>query len=210
MKKNLLCVVLLISLTYKSFSAVPIRFGVLAGMNVCKYSSSFVSSRIGFHTGGKIEITLPLLQNRTFVEAGILLSLKGGKIDWGSLGKYVGNPYYFEVPIQAGYKYSFNKTIGILGKFGPYFSYGLFGKNKWTEGNFQSAGSSPTFDAIKRFDFGLDLHGGVEVIEHIQITFGYEWGLINLYKETNSDDNSIELATNVKNRNFMISVCYMF
>ena len=59
-----------------------------------------------------------------FIIPGINYSSQSFKID-GIEGNIRTN--YVEVPILAAYKHAFNDKLSLVGKVGPYFSYGLFG-----------------------------------------------------------------------------------
>jgi hypothetical protein len=56
-------------------------------------------------------------------------------------------------------------------------------------------------DCMKRFDVGIGAKIGAEFAKHYQISLGYDHGLNNVFKDT--DESS-------KNRNFTVSVAYMF
>ena len=211
MKNLLFFSVLVFCLSFTLQAAEPLKYGIVGGMNVSNYSSSLFSSKIGFHIGGKCEMDLSQLLKGTYVEGGILLSLKGAKLDWGELGKMSMNPYYLEFPISMVYKYSVNKDMKISGKLGPYFGYGLFGKQKWSEGAFSDSGSADLFkgeEGIKRFDTGIGLFIGAEFQDKYQIYIGNEWGLTSINKDNSSE--GIDLANNLKNKNFTIALSYLF
>ena len=147
-----------------------------------------------------------------------LLTLKGAKIDGGSLASIKFNPYYLEVPVRVGYKYAVNDDFSLFGSVGPYMAVGLFGKAKLSIGNaigdwadiegMESVGglegksvSEDIFgdDGFKRFDFGLGLKAGVEFNKKYQVALSYDFGLIDVQKDLG-----------MKNRNLMISLGYMF
>jgi len=184
----------------------PVKLAIVAGMNINKYSSSVFSSHVGFHVGGKTEI---VLSKGLYCETGVLLSLKGGKSDWGSAGSISLNPYYLEVPVKVGYKYAINDSFKVFGKFGPYFSFGLFGKEIDSSG----PGDTQTYnvfsdqDALKRFDAGVGLNLGFEIKNRFQISIGNDWGFLPVY---DSSGTSIDLGAGSKNSNLTISLSYLF
>lgn len=187
----------------------PVRFALFGGMNINKYTSSLFSSRVGFHIGGKSEIDLSKLAKGFYCETGALLSLKGGKVDWGDLGSVSLNPYYLEIPLRIGYKYTINDNVKAIGKLGPYFAFGLFGKE------IDSYGPSDTEtydlftgqDAIKRFDAGIGLNLGIEIKNKYQFCIGNDWGLIPVYDSTGDE---IDLGAGAKNLNLTISLSFLF
>lgn len=138
-----------------------------------------------------------------------LLTLKGAKIDGGSLASIKFNPYYLEVPVRVGYKYAVNDDFSLFGSVGPYMAVGLFGKAKLkVDGDIadiaelgDNSMSEDIFgdDGLKRFDFGLGLKAGVEFNKKYQVAISYDFGLVEVAKDLG-----------MKNRNLMISLGYMF
>ena len=131
-----------------------------------------------------------------------LLTLKGAKIDGGSIATVKFNPYYLEIPVHVGYKYAVNENFALFGSVGPYLAVGLFRKDKLSIGNaigdwadiegMESVGglegksvSEDIFgdDGFKRFDFGLGLKAGVEFNKKYQVALSYDFGLIDVQKD---------------------------
>ena len=144
-----------------------------------------------------------------YMDFAALLTLKGAKIDGGSVASLTFNPYYLEVPVRVGYKYAVNDDFALFGSVGPYVAVGLFGKMKakvdgdiadiaGLDGN---SASEDIFgdDGLKRFDFGLGLKAGVEFSKKYQVAISYDFGLVEVAKDLG-----------MKNRNLMISLGYMF
>ena len=194
-----------------------IRWAGSFGMNVAKFSSSAMSSRVGFHLGVRAEKDLPALSKGIYASAAALLSLKGSKIDGGELMDVKYNPWFLEIPVHIGYKFEVSEKFTVFGKFGPYFALGLFGKAKadvldWDEDSFDTVTKTEKFNifgdgGLKRFDFGLGLHAGVEFEKKWQLSIGYDFGLMKAYKD-NSED--IDLADGLKHRNLSISLSHFF
>ena len=108
MKKALLLFAL-VAISAVSINAQDnLKWGVMAGMNVSKYTITGFDSRIGFHAGVKAELGLSQDANGSgaYMDFAALLTLKGAKIDGGSLASIKFNPYYLEVPVRVGYKLS--------------------------------------------------------------------------------------------------------
>ena len=186
-----------------------LKWGVMAGMNVSKYTITGFDSRIGFHAGIKAELGLSQEAGGAYMDFAALLTLKGAKIDAGSLASFKMNPYYLEVPVHIGYKYAVNDDFALFGSAGPYIAVGLFGKAKAkVDGDLVDLGefggnsaSEDIFgdDGFKRFDFGLGLKAGVEFSKKYQVAISYDFGLVEVAKDLG-----------MKNRNLMISLGYMF
>lgn len=205
--KKILVLVAILAIGLGSVNAQDnLRWGVAAGMNVSNLKVSGFDSRIGFHAGAKAELGLPQVTEGAYLDFGALLSLKGAKVDGGSLGSIKMNPCYLEIPIHIGYKYAVNDNFTLFANAGPYFGIGLFGKLK-TTGSIKNeleslAGKSSENifgdDGFKRFDFGLGLKAGMEFSKKYQLSIGYDFGL------TETSD------AGTKNRNLMISLGLMF
>lgn len=209
MKKVLLFFVL-VAMSVVSVNAQDnLKWGVMAGMNVSKYTITGFDSRIGFHAGVKAELGLSQEASGAYMDFAALLTLKGAKIDGGSIASIKFNPYYLEVPVHVGYKYAVNDDFALFGSVGPYIAVGLFGKAKAkVDGNIADLGELGTNsasedifgdDGLKRFDFGLGLKAGVEFSKKYQLAISYDFGLVEVAKDLG-----------MKNRNLMISLGYMF
>lgn len=202
MKKIVLFLFLLSTLSYAN-AIEPIRWGAVAGVNVSNNSTDAANNKIGFHVGGKAELAIT---NHFYLESLLLFTQKGYKAD--SFVNSEGNPikfkytnYYIELPIHAGYKVRTNDDLSIFVSGGGYLGVGLFGKLKN-----EISGQSISTDLYKnnrgdkRFDCGLGLKAGVEIVKKIQISAGYDLGLININK----------YISDYKNRNLSISCAYLF
>lgn len=165
------------------------RYGVTAGLNTSNYSEGDMDSRIGFHVGVRGEYSF---SNSLYGTASLLFSQKGAKAGEGDY-KVKYNPGYLELPIMVGYRYGFDNGLSIFGETGPYFAYGICGKQKLGDEKYDFFE-----DGVKKFDAGWGIHAGVEYSK-FQIRVGYEFGLSKVYDENDA-----------KNRNLMVSVGYMF
>lgn len=208
--KKVLLFFALVAISVVSINAQDnLKWGVMTGMNVSKYTITGFDSRIGFHAGVKAELGLSQEASGAYMDFAALLTLKGAKIDAGSLASFKMNPYYLEVPVHVGYKYAVNDDFALFGSVGPYIAVGLFGKAKAkVDGNIADLGefgansaSEDIFgdDGFKRFDFGLGLKAGVEFSKKYQVAISYDFGLVEVAKDWG-----------MKNRNLMISLGYMF
>ena len=208
--KKILLFFALVAMSVVSINAQDnLKWGVMAGMNVSKYTITGFDSRIGFHEGVKAELGLSQEASGAYMDFAALLTLKGAKIDAGSLASIKFNPYYLEVPVHVGYKYAVNDDFALFGSVGPYIAVGLFGKAKAkVDGNIADLGGLGTNsasedifgdDGFKRFDFGLGLKAGVEFSKKYQVAISYDFGLVEVAKDLG-----------MKNRNLMISLGYMF
>lgn len=187
------------------------------GLNVSNLGG--LGSRTGFHIGARAEFPLLSLADRsTYLNTGVLLSLKGCSQDYGNWGSAKVNPYYLDVPIHFGYKHAITRVVSVFAEGGPYVGIGLFGKSKIQKpANLE--GSTPeeydtnifTERGLKRFDFGLGFRIGAELWQRYSVSLGYDWGLINQYRQSESiESEHFHQTSNLKNRNLTISLSYKF
>lgn len=199
--KKLLSFLVIAIIGINSVKAQTLSGEVVAGLNIADVSE--LDSRIGFHVGVVGSYGFSNEFNGAYANAGALISLKGGQLDYGSILKANLDAYYLEIPIHIGYKHSLSENFAIFGEFGPYIGIGLFGKSK-----IESKGESISVDTfsedggVKRFDMGLGFKLGVEINKHIPISVGYDFGLANI-----NNDND---GGSIKNSNLTISIGYKF
>jgi hypothetical protein len=143
------------------------------------------------------------------IQSALLLSGKGSNqqsddgTGTGNTEKATIRPFYLELPIVLVAKTTMpNSNVTVFGGAGPSLSYGLFGTAK-SQGQ-----SSDVFadDGLKRFDFGIDLTAGVELVSGFQFSFHYTPGLINVANNTSDPDVDITF----KNKVVGFSIGYFF
>ena len=233
MKKFLLiaCMALfsVCSVSAQSETFKDLQWEAVVGMNNSDIGS--LGNKIGFHLGAKAEVALPSVANGVYANAGAFISLKGCKQDYGDLGKSTTNAYYLEIPIHIGYKHYVNENLSIYGEVGPYIAYGIGGKletsDTYIEGDYdydsgynttisQSKSKIDTFGdgGLKRFDIGAGLRVGVELKNKYTFSLGYDWGFVDIYKdsgfESGIEEDVIDLTPSAKNSNLTISLGYKF
>lgn len=199
--KKLLSFLVIAIIGINSVKAQTLSGEVVAGLNIADVSE--LDSRIGFHVGVVGSYGFSNEFNGAYANAGALISLKGGQLDYGSILKANLDAYYLEIPIHIGYKHSLSENFAIFGEFGPYIGIGLFGKSKIeSEGESISVDTFSEDGGVKRFDMGLGFKLGVEINKLIPISVGYDFGLANI----NNDNN----GGSIKNSNLTISIGYKF
>ena len=95
--KKVLLLFALVAISVVSINAQDnLKWGVMAGMNVSKYTITGFDSRIGFHAGVKAEVGLSQDANGSgaYMDFAALLTLKGAKIDGGSVASLTFNRFF--------------------------------------------------------------------------------------------------------------------
>lgn len=196
--KSKLVFLLLLGLLVQNVNAQ--KFGIKGGLNLASMSFSedmgtSVKSMLGFHIGPVAEIEI---QESLFFNTGVLYSMKGAKMDYGSEdASTILN--YLEIPLNVAYKFSVGDKSDLFVQAGPYVGYALSGKSKFGD---ESSSIDFKEDGIKRIDFGLGVGLGI-ALGPIVPSISYQLGLSNLNDD--SEDNMT-----VKNKVLQISVAYMF
>lgn len=176
MKRILTVVISLIAIAFAT--QAQYRWGVVAGGEVSKFHfrQPLVpsSNAGGFSAGVMGEIMFPGIGFG--IDAGLLYNMHGGKIDLGSrevwavdgYGNEHLNVHTLQIPVNLKFKYTnlqgVERTIAPFVFGGPVFSFTL------------------AHSDIKAFEFpagsfALQCGLGAELIERIQISAGYYWGM---------------------------------
>lgn len=183
------------------------RFGPTVGLNISTMNLDYNhSSKVGFNVGALAEYNFT---DNIFMTGAVKFSQKGVK--WNNLMRngndLKANPGYIEIPIHAGYRYSFNDNFSLFGEFGPYLAFGVCGKLKadgYDSIDYFGDDAKAVFGGkAKRFDFGLGFAVGAEYSK-FQLRVGYDFGL------TAAFDLPDYVGTSAKNRNLYFALSYMF
>ncbi|MEO6489663.1 MAG: porin family protein [Ferruginibacter sp.] len=145
------------------------------------------------------------------LEAGLLFTGKGSKAEtfFGSNDYYVKtkfNPFYLEVPLNVLVKVPIGLGTKLFFNAGPYIAIGVAGKSKVdtkvgplqsnreqsidfsNDDPFTSQQDDAAYDKLKRFDFGVNLGGGL-AFKRLILKANYGLGLSKI-NSTESDNNA--------------------
>ena len=195
-----------------------IKYGIKAGINFATVSLSgndvdpeekdALKSQTSFMIGGLVDIPVGTSFS---VQPGLTLSGKGSKSEFSETGyssKDQTNIMYLEIPVNAVYKIG-----GIYFGAGPYAAFALSGKEKWEEnmdGEVDKGeedlqfGNNPDEDDLRRGDFGINLLGGYQLSNGLNVGLNYGLGLNNILPESSDYDYK------GKNRVFSVTVGFTF
>ena len=166
------------------------------------------------------------LASIVYLQAGLLLTGKGAKLQSGSTGsanyyKATSNPYYLELPVTLLLKAPLGGGNSFFVGAGPYIAAGIAGKNKVegkflgigfnTEKNIRFSNDDPTtlnyeegagFSVMKRFDYGVNGTVGIEG-KSLVLGVNYGLGLAKLQSGSNSSQDN-------DNKNRVVSITLGF
>lgn len=190
------------ALTASAQSKGDLRWGITAGMNVANITDTESDCRIGFNVGVRGEYNFT---NNLYGNFGLLFTQKGCMDEYEEAGqklKYKANPGYLQIPLHIGYRFNVGNNVSIFGETGPYFAFGVCGKNKIELDTSVGDGEEKVDffgdEGAKTFDGGWGLRAGVEA-NGFQISLGYEYGFSKVWEDSSSH-----------NSNFTVGLSYMF
>lgn len=147
------------------------------------------------------------------LESGLVLDGRGSKVEnyftSATDDNYVKsrfNPLYVELPLNVVVRFPMNRSTNLFFHAGPYVAMGVAGKStsesrflgvnstnsadiKFSNDNpFTSAQDDAAYDKLKRFDFGLNIGGGLD-LGKVLLRLNYGFGLTKI-NSTQSDNNA--------------------
>jgi opacity protein-like surface antigen len=206
MKKIILSICLIVSVTAMTQAQSKVTFGVTGGITSAsqKYGTDddqeTSDSKIGLTLGGFANIAL---SDKLTLQPGLNFTQKGGKESVGDVD-YSATLNYLEIPVNLLYNIEAGSGSVILGA-GPTIGYGLSGKSKAEfEGDSESSdikfGSDEDEDDYKPFELGLNFVAGYKLSNGLSFALNYNLG------------SNIALGDGAKanNRYFGIRIGYTF
>lgn len=193
MKKGLIFVLFaLVSIV--SYS--QISWNAKVGMNMSNFTGDMdTDMRIGFNVGVGMEYQFSDMWS---IQPSLMFTQKGAKQDEVKM-----NPMYLEIPVLAAARFAIADNQNIVVKAGPYFAFGIAGKEKYEAGGKSEKidifGDGDDQAGMKRFDAGIGVGVAYEINKFF-IDLTGEFGLTKLYDGDGSG----------KNMNFSIGVGYKF
>jgi hypothetical protein len=162
------------------------------------------------------------LSEQVDLETGLLYTGRGSKTEtyFNGGNDYVKtkfNPFYIEVPLNLVFMIPFDDDAGAFFHAGPYAAFGVAGKatvdskiglvTTSSKKNIDFSNDDPTtseqddpgFNKLKRFDYGLNFGGGIQ-LKAVIFKVNYGLGLAKI--NSTASDNSV----NDKNKYRTISI----
>ncbi|HEY9261347.1 porin family protein [Chitinophaga sp.] len=228
-KKFLLLSFAALSISFAAMSQA--RVGIKAGWNLSNITTDNEGntkdsrSLSGFNVGAIVD--LPLVPKILSFQPGAFYTTKGSKVDLGdkastTYSKFTTNPSYIEIPLNFIAKLPIGENARLFAGVGPYFAFGVAGKNKyeatvgettlssssgikWDDDTpFNNGDPNQGFDKFKRFDWGGNVQVGAELSNFlISAQYGIGFAKVRSGQDNSTDEKS-------KNRVFSVSVGYLF
>lgn len=125
--------------------------------------------------------------------------------------------FYLQVPVYAQYRWNVYEETNVLFQAGPYFGYGLFGRQSYMRnGKSQdlndsqkkiSFGSGSSKDIRNGFDYGIGAGVGIEFFR-FQVMATYDFGLYKMDFEKNAKSGDYNIG--MRNHNLSITFAVIF
>ena len=207
-------IILTLALAAAAAASATAQFSIGAGYlnqnaktTISGSSSDATSS--GFYVGTDADYTLGHGLSATFgIYYGYLYSEESSSVLGVASGKSDTKSHYAAIPVYLKYAYAFSDAIKAFSYAGPQFEAGLSSK---TTGTFSALGlgTSSTLDnygddgILNRFNVSLGFGLGADISDMVRVNFGYNYGLLNLYKGDSSD-------VKIKNSYWHLGVALLF
>ena len=122
--------------------------------------------------------------NLLAIQPAILYNMKGETIsniaNTGDLASVEYKTGYLEVPVQVQVGVGVGSLLRVYGFAEPFIGYAITNQQKGTIASKEDV--QKTWDNMKsRFEYGVSLGAGVEVLRHLQVSVKYFWNLGDVY-----------------------------
>lgn len=160
-----------------------VYYGIRLGLNIAGIGGDYIDldSKTGMNLAGVVGLrlsdTTPL-----FIESGLYYTERGAKKDKAKVGLT-----YLELPLLIKYGIQATDDISVLPYVGPYFSYGIAGKQKIpADLNDGEAYNRSSYKHFNHWDMGFKIGCGAEY-DKLYAELGYQFGVANIAKENPAD-----------------------
>lgn len=196
--------VAIVALLTAGSASAQFRFGIKAGVNVNKlhFENSFfdTDNRAGFTGGLMTEFQIPVIG--LCFDASLMYARMSSQVDVIDVPdegaeEVKSHRDFLEIPINIKYKIGIPVVRKIITPYiftGPSFAFKL-------------GGNKDVFKT-KTFQCGWNLGLGVELVNHLQVSGGYTWGINNIADKVMGINASDEIK--VHNSYWTITAAYLF
>lgn len=202
-----------------------ITFGIRGGLNSAgldmKGEDNDLAEETGFGYNAGINVDIPIIKS-LYLQSGLFWTVKNAKIKRtdGWKDEYKMNPGFIEIPVLLSYRYDISDKAQLQFNIGPYFAYGVAGKNKSKSGDNDNLFSETKYvdaygdnrewpKALNPFDGGIKIGTGI-TFNKFFLGISYEKGFTNIAHIESYSFCDIWDISSVKTRNFSINIGYDF
>lgn len=185
-------------LTISTPAQAQLKFGIKAGTSFSRLSfdSDLYKSNnhLGFTGGVMAEFMIPVLG--IGVDGSVLYTRKDVREGSGFIQSYDKKLDYLDIPVNFKWKFGVPLFKFFL-TAGPNFGFML--SDMKDVKNMVETGD-------RKFDLGINLGGGIEFFNHVQIAVAHNWGLSQRFEIIESEHNRAK----AKMRSWSLTAAYLF
>ena len=226
MRKIISMCALAVALLVAAPAQAQVKFGVKAGLNLSKVSTSGAigdnlknDNRAGYFFGPMLDVKVPLIG--LGVDGALMYNQRNGKVgyeyaeSYGELGSVEVNgmkdvtQHSIAIPVNIKKSWGLGGLASMFVAVGPQFDFTIGGK-KWKD--MEAFGEEVAEDASVKWkgsNVSLNLGAGVLLLSHLQAGIGYN---ISLGKtaEVDSKYDAVKKAVTSKTNSWQFHVAYLF
>lgn len=217
MRKIISMCALAVALLVAAPAPAQVKFGVKAGLNLSKVSTSGAigdnlknDNRAGYFFGPMLDVKVPLIG--LGVDGALMYNQRNGKVGAAYAGVETSEDltqHSIAIPVNVKKSWGLGGLASMFVAVGPQFDFTIGGK-KWKD--MEAFGEEAAEDASVKWkgsNVSLNLGAGVLLLSHLQAGIGYN---ISLGKtaEVDSKYDAVKKAVTSKTNSWQFHVAYLF
>ena len=216
MRKIVSMCALAVALLVAAPAQAQVKFGVKAGLNLSKVSTSGAigdnlknDNRAGYFFGPMLDVKVPLIG--LGVDGALMYNQRNGKVGAAYAGVETSEDltqHSIAIPVNVKKSWGLGGLASMFVAVGPQFDFTIGGK-KWKD--MEAFGEEVAEDGVKwkGSNVSLNLGAGVLLLSHLQAGIGYN---ISLGKtaEVDSKYDAVKKAVTSKTNSWQFHVAYLF
>lgn len=216
MRKIISMCALAVALLVAAPAQAQVKFGVKAGLNLSKVSTSGAigdnlknDNRAGYFIGPMLDVKVPLIG--LGVDGALMYNQRNGKVGAAYAGVETSEDltqHSIAIPVNVKKSWGLGGLASMFVAVGPQFDFTIGGK-KWKD--MEAFGKEVAEDGVKwkGSNVSLNLGAGVLLLSHLQAGIGYN---ISLGKtaEVDSKYDAVKKAVTSKTNSWQFHVAYLF
>ena len=172
-------------LSTQAFAQMSVNAGYLN--STLSHENAKSSNANGAYAG--VSFNVPIA-GALAIAPGVYYSMINGKIlDWGRIASGTLTEHAVNVPVYVNYGIDLARDTNVFIFGGPTMQYALASTVKGSSEILGKSGSTSMYELDKNYNrFNVYLGGGIGFqVSAIQITVGYDYGMMNQYKGDNAE-----------------------